>query len=279
MARKNSEDFLKYMSSLKMYDLTQRLSIHTPPWPSYVPLSIQYFKRIAGAHMGQGANGQVITTSNHVGTHIDGEIHFHASGRSIGQVPMNEWVGPGVVADISDEVSDYSLYTPEMITKRVEVKKGDILIINTGYHRYGWDQKQSDEVRYFVRHPGPAPEFHKWALKMKIKWIGVDCGSADHPMNTIIRKWHPDAFVAAENKIKQQFNGKSWDEVFPQDEYYQVMHLKLFPKKLVHAENVGGEIDKLSNKRVYIGLFPTKGIELESAFCRIVAWEAPGKGR
>ncbi|HLE00437.1 MAG TPA: cyclase family protein, partial [Bdellovibrionota bacterium] len=122
---------------------------------------------------------------------------------------------------------------------------------------------------------GPSPEFHKWALKMKIKWIGVDCGSADHPMNTIIRKWHPDAFLAAEQKLKEQFNGKGWDEVFPQDEYYQVMHLKLFPKRLVHAENVGGEIAKVSNRRVYIGLFPVKGIELESAFCRIVAWDAP----
>jgi len=275
--RKSSQEaeFLNFMSRLKMYDLTQRLSVHTPPWPSYIPLSIQYFKRIAGAHMGQGANGQVITTSNHVGTHIDGEIHFHASGRSIGQVPMHEWVGPGVVADISDAVSDYSLYTPKMITDRVEVKNGDILLINTGYHKYAWDQKQSDEVRYFVRHPGPSPEFHKWALKMKIKWIGVDCGSADHPMNTIIRKWHPDAFLAAEQKLKEQFNGKGWDEVFPQDEYYQVMHLKLFPKRLVHAENVGGEIAKVSNRRVYIGLFPVKGIELESAFCRIVAWDAP----
>jgi arylformamidase len=272
-----SGDFLALMSSFKMYDLTQRLSVHTPPWPSYMPLQVQYFKRIAGAHMGQGANGQIIKTSNHVGTHIDGEIHFHASGRTIGNVPMREWVGPAAVADISDVVSDYSLYTPKMIEDRVEVKKGDILIINTGYHRYGWDQKQSDEVRYFVRHPGPAPGFHRWALAKKLKWIGVDCGSADHPMNTIIRKWHPDAFLAAEKKLAESYPGKLWDDVFPQDEYYQVMHLKLFPKKLVHAENLGGEIDKVSNKRVWVGLFPIKGIELESAFCRIIAWDTPGK--
>jgi len=266
------EEFLKLMDNVKIYDLTQRLSIHTPPWPSYMPLGIQYFKRLAGAHQGQGANGQIITTSNHVGTHIDGEIHFHASGRTIGDVPLNEWIGQGVVVDISGEVGDYGLYSPEMLMSKADIRKGDILIINTGYHKYGWDQKGSDEIRYFVKHPGPNPDFHKWALEMKLKWIGVDCGSADHPMNTIIRSWHPKSFIEAENKLKKKYK-KTWDEMFPLEEYYQVMHLKLFPKKLVHAENVGGEITKVSNKRVWIGLFPLKGIELESSMCRIIAIE------
>ncbi len=267
-----TNDFLKLMDGLQVFDLTQRLSIHTPPWPSYMPLGIQYFKRIAGAHMGQGANGQIITTSNHVGTHMDGEIHFHASGRSIGNVPMKEWIGQGVVVDISKEVGDYDLYSPEMLMTKAEIKKGDILIINTGYNRYAWDQKQSDEVRYFVKHPGPGPGFHKWALEMKLKWIGVDCGSADHPMNTIIRQWHPARFVEAEQKLIKKYKVKSWDEMFPQEEYYQVMHIKMFPKKIVHAENLGGDINKLSNKRAWIGCFPLRGIELESAMCRIVAF-------
>ncbi|HAM35678.1 MAG TPA: cyclase [Elusimicrobia bacterium] len=266
-----TDEFIRLMGKVKMYDLTQRLSVHTPPWPSYIPLSVQYFKRLAGAHMGQGANGQVITTSNHVGTHMDGEIHFHASGRSIGQVPMNEWVGPGAVVDLSREMGDYDLYEPELLKSKVDIRKGDILIINTGYHRYAWDQPQSDEVRYFVKHPGPGPSFHKWCLEMKFKWIGVDCGSADHPMNTIIRNWHPKSFVEADRKL-QAVTGKAWDETFPLETYYQVMHLKLFPKKIVHAENLGGDIDKLSNKRAWIGCFPLRGIELESAMCRIVAW-------
>jgi kynurenine formamidase len=106
---------------------------------------------------------------------------------------------------------------------------------------------------------------------MKIKWIGVDCGSADHPMNTIIRQWHPARFKEAEEKLMAKYKVKSWDDYFPQDEYYQVMHIKLFPKKIVHAENLGGDINKLSNKRAWIGCFPLKGIELESAMCRIVA--------
>jgi kynurenine formamidase len=260
------------MTKVKMYDLTQRLSIHTPPWPSYMPLQLQYFKRIAGAHMGQGANGQIIKTSNHVGTHIDGEIHFVANGRTIGEVPLEEWCGEGVVVDISDEVSDYSLYSPEMLMKKADIRKGDILIINTGYHKYSWDQPQADEVRYMVKHPGPNPDFHKWAQEMQFKWIGVDCGSADHPMNTILRDWHPKEFVKAEAKLKADY-GKTWEEMFPIDEYYQVMHLKMFPAGIVHAENIGGEINKLNNKRTWVGLFPWRAIELESCICRIVGFE------
>jgi kynurenine formamidase len=262
------------MGKVRVYDLTQRLSIHTPPWPSYMPLGIQYFKRLAGAHMGQGASGQIVTTSNHVGTHMDGEIHFFGSGRAIGQVPLHEWIGPGAVVDLADAVADYSLYSPEMITERVEVRRGDILVINTGYHRYAWDQPESDEIRYFVKHPGPGPGFHEWALAMELKWIGVDCGSADHPMNTIIRNWHPGLFQEAERKLTEQ-HGASWDEMFPPEEYYQVMHLKLFPKGLVHAENLGGEIDSLSNQRAWIGCFPLRGIELESSMCRIIAMREP----
>ena len=107
---------------------------------------------------------------------------------------------------------------------------------------------------------------------MHFKWIGVDCGSADHPMNTIIRNWHPNSFKEAEQKVIAKY-GKTWDEMFPPEVYYQVMHLKLFPKKLVHAENLGGDIDKISNKRAWIGLFPLRGIELESSMCRIIALE------
>ncbi|MFH1001080.1 MAG: cyclase family protein, partial [Bacteroidota bacterium] len=43
----------------------------------------------------------------------------------------------------------------------------------------------------------------------------------------------------------------------------------------VHAENLGGEIDMVNNKRVWIGLFPLRGIELESSMCRVVAFDVP----
>ncbi|MGB4237111.1 MAG: cyclase family protein, partial [Bacillota bacterium] len=38
---------LKYWDKVKMYDLTQPLSHLTPPWPTYEPLQIKFFKRLS----------------------------------------------------------------------------------------------------------------------------------------------------------------------------------------------------------------------------------------
>ena len=134
------EQFIKILSDAKLYDLTQGCSIFTPPWPGEKALEVHFFKRVTGAYGGGlGANGQLLNWSNTVGTHLVGETAFHSHGRSMADIPLRDLCGPGVVVDISDAVSDYSLYTPEMIMERATVKEGDILIINTGYHKYSWD--------------------------------------------------------------------------------------------------------------------------------------------
>ncbi len=252
---------------MKLIDLTIPLGIQTPPWPTYEPLQVKYFKRLAP----NGANGQLITHSNHLGTHLDGEIHFFTAGKDIAALDLNDFlVGPGVIVDLSDIASDYDIYTSKMVEERVKVKEGDILIIHTGYHRYGWDQPLADEIRYMVKHPGPDREFAEWAKRKKIKWIGVDCGSADHPMNTIIRTWMPRQTEEADAHFQKKY-GKSLAEMFTPDKY-QLMHIEMFPDHIIHAECLGGDIDLLLNQRVTIGCFPWRFVDGESCICRIVAF-------
>ena len=196
---------------MKFIDLTIPLGIGTPPWPTYEPLQVKYFKRLAP----NGANGQVVTHSNHVGTHLDGEIHFYTPGKDIASLDFDFLAGDAAIVDLSDCCGDYDVYTPEMIEERVEVREGDILIIHTGYHHFGWDQPYGNEVRYMVMHPGPDARFAEWCIEKKIKWIGVDCGSADHPMNTKIRDWMPAQAEDADAYFRQKY-GKPLTEVFHQ---------------------------------------------------------------
>lgn len=251
---------------MKIIDLTIPLGIGTPPWPTYEPLQIKYFKRLAP----NGANGQLLTHSNHLGTHLDGEIHFYTPGKDIASLNFDFLYGTGVIVDLSDAAGDYDIYTSSMVEERVEVREGDILIIHTGYHRYGWDQPLADEVRYMVKHPGPDREFADWCKAKKLKWLGVDCGSADHPMNTIVRTWMPRQAQEAEAHFRKKY-GRPLAEIFTDDKY-QVMHIELFPYGIIHAECLGGDIDLLLNERVEIGCFPWRFVDGESCICRIVAF-------
>ena len=250
---------------MKLIDLTIPLGVGTPAWPTYEPIQLKYFKRLAP----NGANGQLLTHSNHVGTHLDGEIHFHSPGKDIASLDMDFLVNEGVVVDLSDCTEDYDVYTSKQVEERVEVREGDILIIHTGYHHYGWDQPTANEVKYMVKHPGPDREFAIWAKQKKLRWIGVDCGSADHPMNTIIRNWMPREAKQCEVFFQKKFN-MSVEEFFSDDKY-QLMHLEMFPKGIIHAECVGGDIDLLLNQRVTIGCFPWRFVDGESSIARIVA--------
>jgi len=265
-------EFFSLMEDIRMMDMTLPFSVQTPQWANYVPLTVNYTKRVGGQYFGLGRNNAHCKASFHLATHMDGEKHFHAAGSTIGETPFEKWFGPGVVADISEFVSDTSVYTPEMVKKVVDVKKGDILVIKTGYHKYGWNSPDSDEFRYMIRHPGPSPDFGDWCIEMDIKWLAVDCVAMEHPMNTIQRDWHPKTFEEANQKLIEQY-GAGWDEIYPFDKYYQDMHLNLFPKGIIHAENLGGELADLESGRYYIGCFIQKGMELASCWARFVAFK------
>jgi len=103
----------------------------------------------------------------------------------------------------------------------------------------------------------------------------VDCGSADHPMNTIIRTWMPRQAKQAEHVFKKKF-GKSLEEYFT-DEKYQLMHIDLFPKQIIHAECFGGMIDLVLNRRLQVGFFPWRFVDGEASIGRAVAFVEDGE--
>ncbi|HSK78629.1 MAG TPA: cyclase family protein, partial [Thermoanaerobaculia bacterium] len=128
-------------------------------------------------------------------------------------------------------------------------------------------QEKADLPRAFLKHPGPRSVFVDWVLDRGIRWLGVDCIAADHPFNTNVRKARPDLIPRVEAAI-----GMSLEEAFPWPEDYQCMHVKLFPHGVFHAENVGGQIDEVLDKKVWLGCFPFRFKGGEAAFARIVAF-------
>ena len=175
---------------MKLVDLTHTFSIHTPGWVGYPSPMLSYFQR----HATHGIVSQKLDLPLHSGTHFDAEMHIVSGGKDLASVPLDTLCREGVIVDISEDMDDWTVIKPEHITSTaIEVKKGDILLYHTGWHRYYNGRPEEDEERYFLRHPGGDREFAEWIVDMELAWTGFDCGSGDHPMNTSIRFKRPDA--------------------------------------------------------------------------------------
>ncbi len=247
---------------MRTVDLTHTFTIHTPGWVGYPSPKLSYFQR----HATHDIVSQMLELPLHSGTHLDGEFHIISGGADIASMGLDHLVGEGVIVDISDEVEDFSVIKPHHITDKMEVKKGDILIYHTGYHRFYNGGSEEDEVRYFCRHPGGDREFAEWICEMEFAWTGFDCASGDNPMNTSIRDKRPDIRAEYEKKI-----GESVEDRWPREDLF-VMHRLPFAQGIVHLENAGGDIDQVLNKRCTIGAFPIPIEGGEASPCRLVAF-------
>jgi kynurenine formamidase len=260
---------------MKMVDLSHTMNVHTPGWVGYAGNKMYYAQNLQT----QRIVAQRIDTALHVGTHFDGALHATDGRGDMASYPLDYLVNRGAIIDVSEHMADWTVITPAMLSGKVAIEKGDILIIHTGWHRYYEGQPEQDLVRYFCMHPGGGMELLRWMLEMEIKWFGIDCGSADHPMNTTIRLMRPDIARQFEEQV-----GMSCEEFFPRYEYTHRLsgrkvrndlfpfHNYAFQEGLQHAENVGGDIEQALNSRCLIGAFPWKYEGLESCPCRIVAF-------
>src|SRR5947199_4829054 len=173
---------------MKLIDLTHTFSIHTPGWVGYPSPKLSYFQR----HATNGIVSQYLETPLHAGTHFDGEMHIVSGGKDIASVPLTTLCREGVIVDLSDEMDDWSVITPKQVTDRLEVKKGDIVVFHTGWHRFYNGRPEEDEERYFLRHPGGDRSLAEWIVEMKLAWTAVDCGSAANRLTTPTRVNGPE---------------------------------------------------------------------------------------
>lgn len=247
---------------MKVVDLTQPFSIHTPGWVGYPSPKISYFQR----HHTHGIVSQYVEMPLHISTHLDAEMHIKSGGADIASIPLDRLVSEGVIVDLRDVAADWSLIRPEHITRKIQVREGDILIYHTGWWRFYNGCPEEDEVRYFCMHPGGGRELAEWIVAMKLKWWGFDTGSADHPMNTSIRSKRPD--LAREYTRR---TGRDPEKEFPEQDLF-VMHHVPFGAGIVHVENVGGDIEQVLNRRCLIGCFPWRFVGGEASLCRVVAF-------
>jgi kynurenine formamidase len=110
----------------KILDMTYAYDENTLYWPNATP-----FKLTPEFHgmtdKGYWYASNFYAASEHGGTHADAPLHFAKNGRTIDQIPLEEWIGPAVKIDARQECArdrDYLLSVEDI--KKWEKKYGRI---------------------------------------------------------------------------------------------------------------------------------------------------------
>lgn len=135
------------------------------------------------------------SANEHGGTHVDAPIHFAKNGRTIDQVPLQEWIGPAVKIDVTKQCAanrDYRLQVEDI--KEFEKKYDPIpdkawVIMYTGIGtRYYPDKKKvlgtdmtGTKALKYLSFPGFSAASVTFLVKNRnITGIAIDTPSIDY---------------------------------------------------------------------------------------------------
>ena len=244
---------------LEFYDLSHPWGQGAPLWPYFPDIKIERFHY----HAKSGVLSQQITTFMHSTTHTDAPAHVIEGTEYMDEVPLERFFGTAVVVSIPK--GKWEKIMPEDLERaEPKIERGDIVIINSGWHKYYGDNRQ-----YFAYSPGLYQEAGEWLVERGVKAVGVDQQALDHPLATAIGPHGPGGPLMPDVcKEFERETGKPVAEVFSE---WEPCHRLLLGNGIAGFENVGGEIDKVTGKRVTIAAFPWRWVKGDGCIVRMVA--------
>ncbi len=252
-------------TGLKFYDLSHPWGLGVPNWPYFEDVKIERIHYMAKS----GVLTQRITTVMHSGTHIDAPAHVVEGTEFIDEVPIESFFGTGVVVSIPKQ--KWEVITAEDLENaRPEIRPGDIVIVNTGWHKY-----YSDSQQYYGYSPGFYKEAGEWFAKRRVKMVGTDTQALDHPFGTAIGPHGPGAPHGLLPQLNAEYKRETGRDVIEDFPLWEPCHRALLSNHICGIENIGGDIDAVTGKRVTIAAFPWRWMKGDGCIVRLVAMVDP----
>ena len=246
------------VSGLEYYELSHRWGMYTPIFPGYEEIKLERITH----HAKQGVMTHKITTIFHTSTHVNAPLHLIPGAAGVGELALDRFFGTGVVVSIPKR--KWGLIEPSDLERaKPQIKAGDIVLIDTGWHR-----KYSDSKEYFGYAPGLSKAAAEWLVKKRVKLVGVDTATVDHPLATSLgphRNGPQIKYLLPEYK---DATGREAIKDFPE---WNPAHRVLLEAGIPTIENVGGDLDELKGKRCTFQGFPWKWREGDACVIRLVA--------
>ena len=181
-------------SGLTVLDMTYPLDEAAIFWPTAKPFSLTKVGW-AVAENGRWYASNEFSASEHGGTHADAPIHFAEGGRTMGQIPLEEWIGPAVKVDVTVQCArdrDYLLSAEDLKAWEKEngrIPDGAWVIMYTGVGTRHYPdrkmvlgtEKTGAEAIPELSFPGFSPESVEFLVQERaVKGIALDTPSIDY---------------------------------------------------------------------------------------------------
>jgi len=114
----------------------------------------------------------LLKLGSHTGTHIDAPYHFLKNGQKIDEIPVQRFIGTGILIDVSNKSERELIDSTDLKFYASEIKKGDFVILNTGWDRY------FGTPTYYL-HPYLSADGARLLVKMGVSLVGVDALNVD----------------------------------------------------------------------------------------------------
>lgn len=190
-------------------DLTHPFNEETVYWPT-APQEFELQTDFEGeTEAGYYYSAYTFCGAEHGGTHLDAPKHFAKGHPAVDEVPVEQFIGPAVVVDVSAQTlddPDYRVTTEDLQTWEDEhgrIPEEAILIVRTGYGQYYPDREKymgtaerGEEALEDLHFPGLHPDAAQWlAENRSIKAFGIDTPSLDYGQSVEFRA-HRNLFEA-----------------------------------------------------------------------------------
>src|SRR5262245_38458615 len=162
---------------MKFIDLSQPVYDGSPNCPVHPPVRSEILRD----HPAHGWRVEVLTLSNHTGSHVDAPLHKIAGGASLDDIPLDRFIGPARIVDLRGIGPDASI-TGEMLAKKLPEKiEDEIVLLATG-----WGDKRAKSDEWLWHSPVLSPEGATWLVEKKVRGVGIDhysIGGMRDPIN------------------------------------------------------------------------------------------------
>jgi kynurenine formamidase len=125
---------------------------------------------------------------------------------------------------------------------------------------------------YYAYSPGLYKDAGEWLAAKGVKMVGVDQQALDHPLATAIG---PHGVGPLLPRVMEEYKEETGREVIEDFPLWEPAHRALLTAGIPGIENVGGDLDKVTGKRVTFAAFPWRWTKGDGCIVRLVAMVDP----